>query len=96
MIKSNFHRLLKRQIKDHLGTLKEVTKEDFATVRTGRTAPAAGADARGGVALLAVAPVGLAPAAPGHSVEAARPVALRTRAARAHRGALAWGMNRCA
>lgn len=29
MIKSNFHRLLKRQIKDHLGSLKEITKEDI-------------------------------------------------------------------
>ena len=29
MIKSNFHRLLKRQIKDHLGSLEEYTKADL-------------------------------------------------------------------
>jgi PAS domain S-box-containing protein len=29
MIKSNFHRLLKRQVNDHLGSLQEITKDDL-------------------------------------------------------------------
>jgi hypothetical protein len=78
------------------GRLDETRAEAFvaayAAVRPLTCRPSggpAGSAARRGAALLALAPVGLAPAAPGGAAGAEGPAPLRARAARTHRHAVA-------